>query len=144
MSLRLSFMIASSLALFSFGSGCSRANGPHVRFAEASSAEIENAQRSGEIIWYDFEPGDSVPIVFGLVGVSEAVSETPVRWVARRRFSVVVYPDGRTLFSFDGRRLVPGNIAAAWSLGLGAGEQGGEATLLLFIGEQQDLPRELQ
>lgn len=131
------------LALF-IAAGCGAPQGPHLRFAHASANEIEEAQRSGEVVWYDFEPGDEVPMIFGLVGVSSAMSEQPTRWVTRRAFSVVVFPDGNTLFSFDGRHLVPGEAAVRWDMALGAGPEGGRAALLLFIGEAQDLPETLQ
>lgn len=64
--------------------------------------------------------------------------------VAQRPFSVVVFPNGRTLFSFDGHTLTSGDQAARWSSLLGSSETGGRAGLLLFVGRQQDLPAELR
>jgi hypothetical protein len=83
-------------------------------------------------------------MIFGLIGVSSAMSEQPTRWVTRRAFSVVVFPDGNTMFSFDGRSLVPGEIAVRWDMALGAGPEGGRAALLLFIGEAEDMPADVQ
>jgi hypothetical protein len=93
------------------------------------------------VVWYDFEPGDDVPIVLGLIGIAEAVSQPPARMVARRHFSIVMFPDGRTYFSFDGRRLIDGTHLARWTMGLEpTDEGGGVAVLLMFIGQQQDMP----
>lgn len=138
--IRLALLLGLSLT----ATACGAPQGPHVRFADATQSQIEAAQQSGDVVWYDFEAGDEVPMIMGLVGVSAAVTEQPTRWIARRAFSVVVFPDGRTLFSFDGRRLVPGEIAVRWNLALGAGPEGGRAALLLFIGEEQDVPVELR
>src|SRR5688500_15864055 len=98
--LLFAFLLVSTFVL-----GCGAPQGPHVRFAHSSMQEIEAARGQNQVIWYDFEAGDEVPLMFGLVGVSEAISPQPARWVARRAFSVVVFPDGTTMFSFDGRSL---------------------------------------
>ena len=131
------------LALLS-AAGCGAPQGPHVRFAQASQAAIETARSSGQVVWYDFEAGDEVPIMFGLIGVSEAISEQPSRMVARRPFSIVIFPDGSTMFSFDGRSLTSPQVAARWSIALDADAEGGRAGLLLFIGEHEDLPEGLR
>lgn len=124
--------------------GCGAPQGPHVRFASASRGAIEAAQSSGQVVWYDFERGDEVPLDFVFVGVGRAVTEQPMRMVASRAFSIVVFPDGRTMFSFDGSSLVSAQLASRWSVALDADEQGGRAGFLLFIGQQEDLPAELR
>ncbi|MGF1469699.1 MAG: hypothetical protein ACFCGT_26545 [Sandaracinaceae bacterium] len=123
---------------------CGGGTYPHVRFATASAAEIEAAQDSGQIVFYDFEAGDEVPLVLGLVGVARALTEPPVRLVAQRPFSIVLFPDGRTMFSFDGRRAIDSSQVTRWTIALGANEEGGRALLLMFIGQAQDLPEELR
>ncbi len=115
-----------------------------MRFAHASSQELEAARAQGRVVWYDFEVGDDVPLLFGLVGVSEAVTQQPAHWVTRRAFSVVVFPDGTTMFSFDGRSLTSATIAARWTIGLEADDHGPTGALLVFIGERQDMPAELR
>lgn len=124
--------------------GCGAPQGPHVRFAQASRAEIEAAQHGDRVVWYDFEAGDDVPLAFGLVGVAEALTDQPQRMVAQRPFSIVVFPDGRTMFSFDGSSLVDPRMAARWSIALGSDDNGGRAALILFIGLPGDLPEELR
>lgn len=106
--------------------------------------QIQEAEQSGQVVWYDFEAGDEVPLEFGLLGVAQAVTDQPVRMVAQRPFSIVVFPDGRTMFSFDGQSLTSGNQAARWSVALGSDERGGRAAMILFIGQQQDLPPQLR
>lgn len=134
-----------SLALLALTlAACGAPQGPHVRFARASAAEIEAARDSGQVVWYDFDAGDEVPLEFGLIGVSEALTEQPARMVARRPFSIVMFPDGRTYFSFDGRSLTSPQMAARWSIALGSDANGGRAGLLLFIGQPGDLPPELR
>jgi len=123
---------------------CGAPQGPHVRFAHASAAEIDAARASGEVVWYEFEAGDEVPLQFGLIGVSEAVTDQPVRMVAQRPFAIVIFPDGRTMFSFDGSSLTSPVQAARWSIALGSDAQGGRAGLLLYIGRPGDVPRELR
>lgn len=125
-------------------SACGAPQGPHVRFARASHTEIQAAANSGEVVWYDFEAGDEVPLRFGLIGVSQAVTEQPTRMVAQRAFSIVMFPDGRMMFSFDGSSLTSPQIAARWTIALDSDESGGQGGLLLFIGEPQDLPPELR
>lgn len=132
--------ISLALALFTLAACGPRAQGPHIRFAQASAVDIRAAAESDQIVWYDFEPGDEVPIVLGLVGMAAAVSEPPARMVARRHFSIVVFPDGRTFFSFDGEHLIHGEQLARWTIGLEPAGEGGAAVLLMFIGQPQDMP----
>lgn len=136
-------LLCLGLLLATATAGCGAPQGPHVRFAHTTVQELDAARSQGRVVWYDFEAGDDVPLVFGLVGVSEAVSE-PVHWVARRPFSVVVFPDGTTMFSFDGQSLTSATLAARWSVALDADEGGARAALLVFIGERSDMPPELQ
>lgn len=132
-SLVLSLSLALALA------ACGGPQGAHVRFARASPSEIQAAQNSGQVVWYDFEAGDEVPLEFGLIGVADAETEQPTRMIARRPFSIVIFPDGRTYFSFDGGTLTNPQMAARWTVALGADDQRGRAAFLLFIGQQQDL-----
>lgn len=124
------------MALVALGA-CGGPQGQHVRFARASSGEIEAARSSGEVVWYDFQAGDEVPMSLGLLGVAEAVTEQPVRMVAQRPFSIIVYPNGTTAFSFDGSSVVSGQTSARWSIALGSDENGGRAALVLLLGPHQ-------
>lgn len=136
-------LVLALLVLGSLASACGGPGGPHVRLAHAPPSEINAAQESGQPVWYDFEPGDEVPLQFGLLGVAEAITDQPIRMVARRRFSIVVLPGGQTMFSFEGGDLVGAN-AARWNIALGADEQGGRAALVLMLGREQDVPEQLR
>lgn len=131
------------VSLFSVAA-CGAPQGLHVRFAHASHAEIQAAHQGQQPVWYDFEAGDEVPLAFGLIGVSQAITEQPTRMIARRPFSIVVFPGGQTMFSFDGQTLTSPEYAARWSIGLDSDERGGSAALLVFIGQPDDMPAELQ
>jgi hypothetical protein len=139
---RLGALVIGAIALSL--AACGAPQGPHVRFARASAGEIHAAEQSGQVVWYDFDVGDEVPLVFGLVGVSEAFTDPPARMVAQRPFSIVVFPDGRTMFSFDGHSLTSGQMAARWSMALGTENDRGRAALILYIGRPQDIPPELR
>ena len=128
---------AACLPLFVALVACGAPQGQHVRFARASASEIDAARESGQLVWYDFEAGDEVPMSLGLLGVAEAITEQPVRMVAQRPFSILIYPDGRTAFSFDGSAVVSGQTSARWSIALGSDENGGRAALVLFLGPHQ-------
>lgn len=133
------------VVFLAFAGGCAGPQGPHVRFALASGEEIRAAQASGETVWYDFEPGDDVPLRLGLVGVATAIGDQPTRMIAQRSFSIVVFPNGGTAFSFDGQTLLAPAAVARWAIALGAEEGGrGEAAIVLFIGEAADVPSELR
>lgn len=132
------------IALCLLGVGCGGGPVTHVRFATASSAEIQAARESNGVVWYDFEAGDEVPIRLGILGVAEAVTDPPIRLVTQRPFSVVVLPNGQTYFSFDRRRTVMSNMATRWTIGMIPGDNGGEVALITFIGLPQDLPQALQ
>lgn len=142
--MRRSTLFGIVFTLASMALGCGAPQGPHVRFARAIRSELEAARAQGRVVWYDFEAGDQVPVVFGLVGVSEAFAQQATPWVARRAFSVVVFPDGTTMFSFDGQTLTSSTFAARWSLGLDADANGPNAAILVFIGQPQDMPPELR
>ena len=122
-----------ALSLLTLGACGPRTTGPHVRFAQASAADLHAAQQSGQVVWYDFEPGDDVPIVLGVIGMAEAVSQPPARLVARRHFSIVLFPDGRTFFSFDGRHLVDPTHLARWTIGLEPNDDTGSGVAVLLI-----------
>ena len=136
--LPLGFLVLAAAA------GCGAPQGAHVRFARASASEIEAARESGQVVWFDFEAGDEVPLEFGLLGVGEGVTEQPTRMVAQRPFSIVIFPDGRTMFSFDGSSLTSPQMAARWSIALGTDGQRGRVGLVLFIGRPQDMPQQVR
>jgi hypothetical protein len=140
MFLRTILPCALVVALFGCGGG---PQGPRVRFTQATPAQL--AALEGErTVWFEFVPGDEVPMSFVLAGIFESVTPEPIRLVAKQHFWVV-QRDGATFFSFDGRRLVRGDQLAKWGLLLGtSGEQAGRAGVILLVGRPQDLPPQLR
>jgi len=137
--LKRSSFLSVGVSLVALLSACGGPQGPHVRFARTNAAEIAAARATGDVIWYDFAQGDEVPLALGVLGVMEAVTEPPIRMVAKREFSIVVFPDGHTMFSFDGQSLEP-PTAARWAIGLEAENNQPGATIVMFVGHESDMP----
>lgn len=132
------------VALSVLGSACATLPGPRVRFAdvtEASLAELE----SEDNVWFEFEPGDEIPMVFVLTGMAEAATDAPIRFVAKRKFWIVQSrKTEKQYYSFDGKTVVTGD-EARYSIMLGYDAALGPSLgVLLFVGEDSDLPDELK
>lgn len=124
--------------------GCGGPQGPRVRFTQATPNQLAALQNE-PTVWFEFHPGDEVPMSFVLAGIFESATPQPVRMVAKQHFWVVVQREGTTFFSFDGRRLVRGDQLAKWGLLLGtSGEQAGRSGVILLVGRPQDLPPDLR
>lgn len=82
---------------------CGGPTGPHIRVATAKKADLE-AVKDERTVWYEFQPGDEVPMQFLFIGVGLAASE-PIRFVAEQHFYLVMMRDQPLMFSFDGRTL---------------------------------------
>lgn len=132
-------LVVSALSFMGCGGG---PQGPRIRFAQASSAQIQSAQNE-DVVWYEFRAGDRVPMIFVLQGIVKAEAETPVFLEATRDFWVVVYKDGRQFFSFDGAHLYRGELGK-FGLFLAATEEGPASAVMLFIGQRADMPAELR
>jgi len=74
---------------------------PHIHFASASEQQLNTA--SDEETWFEFRPGDEVPIAFLYKGVIEA--STPVKAKAIKQFWLVFRPKSPPRFSFDGESI---------------------------------------
>jgi hypothetical protein len=123
-------------------SGCGAPQGPRIRFAQASPAQLASAE-SEEVVWFEFRQGDSVPMVFLVKGIVDAEADTPVRLTASRDFWVVSFRDGRQFFSFDGKSLYGGQVGK-FGLFLTSDGQGPATGIMLYIGRPQDAPPELR
>ncbi|MEZ4251901.1 MAG: hypothetical protein R3B99_27125 [Polyangiales bacterium] len=114
--------------------------GPRIRYAQASPAQL-SAVRGERTVWYEFHPGDEVPMTFVLAGIFESATPQPIRMVAKQHFWIVVQQGGQTYFSFDGRQLMRGDQLAKWGVLLGTeGDDAGQTGVLLLVGRPQDLP----
>lgn len=122
--------------------GCGGPQGPRIRFAQATTAQIQAVQNE-EVVWYEFRTGDRVPMIFILQGIVKAEANAPVTLEATRDFWVVVFQDGRQFFSFDGQNLYRGELGK-FGLFLAGTDEGPASAIMLFIGQRQGMPAELR
>ena len=82
---------------------CGGAKKNIVRFTAATQAQLDAGQ-SGTETWFEFQPGDEVPLNIGIVGAAETLAQG-LSLVAKQRFFIVVFPHGPPRLSFDGEHI---------------------------------------
>jgi hypothetical protein len=82
--------------------GCGAATGPRIRVATATAAQLE-AVKDQDGVWYEFQPGDVVPVQFAFLGAIEGGTDQPAALRAKRQFFFVMYKHGPLQISFDGK-----------------------------------------
>ncbi|MEM9194664.1 MAG: hypothetical protein AAGF12_36130 [Myxococcota bacterium] len=120
--------------------GCGAPQGPHIHYARATPEQLA-AVEDEPVVWYEFRQGDEVPMLFAFLGMGEMGSED-LQMTVTRPFWVVVFEDGRSLFSFDGSSLIQ-NPFSRWGLIIGRGENRGSTALLMYVGPRDEAPEEL-
>jgi hypothetical protein len=132
--------LPSFLVLLVVGSlaGCA-APPTYIRFVNATEAQLAAADTEG-VAWYEFQPGDEVPLNMAVLGVSEAVAEGIVLR-AKKRFYIVVRKGASPALSFDGQSIAYGSETF-----LGFGREGDKNTLnvLTYVGPREDMPEKLR
>lgn len=111
---------------------------PHVHFASASPQQL--AAASEEETWFEFRPGDEVPLQFLYKGVIEAA--TPVKATAKKQFWLVFQPNSPPRFSFDGKSVTTNGGSAGMLVG-----RDGETNfvgVVTYLGKPEDAPPELR
>lgn len=135
------FLLSAALVALSLSAiACGPPQGRRVRFVNATAVELEAAQRE-RTVWYEFQPGDDVPLAMVFTGVVEGV--TPIHAKAKRNFWLVVQKDRPIEFSFDGEHVVNQN-AGQVALALGHAEGGNQVGVLVYLGRPEDTPAELK
>ncbi len=121
---------------------CVGANdGVRIHFATASPEALAAAEKE-PVVWYEFKPGDELPVMFGFIGMAEMGSdELPL--VVKRPFWIVAFEDGRTSFSFDGKTLIS-NPFSRWGMLLGTGEERGKMAVIMYVGPANEAPEQLK
>ena len=119
---------------------CGAPQGRRVRFVNATAAELEAAEQE-RIVWYEFRPGDDVPLAMVFTGVVE--SATPIHAKAKRNFWLVVQKNRPIEFSFDGEHVVNQN-AGQVALALGHHEGSNHVGVLVYLGRPEDTPDALK
>ncbi|MCC6554567.1 MAG: hypothetical protein IT372_16430 [Polyangiaceae bacterium] len=141
-SIALSVGVAFSIAVLS---GCAAApQGPRIRVATATPAEIE-AVKDKDDVWFEFQPGDIVPVAFAFLGVAEGGSDQPALLRAKRQFFFVMSKDGPMRISFDGQTFAgPQSSQAVIGVMPRQGENGGQVGWIIYLGESGDVKAELE
>lgn len=134
-------LFATALVALSLSAiACGPPQGRRVRFVNATAAELEAATQE-RTVWYEFQPGDDVPLAMVFTGVVE--SATPIRAKAQRNFWLVVQKDRPIEFSFDGEHVVSQN-AGQVALALAHADGGNHVGVLVYLGRPEDTPTELK
>jgi hypothetical protein len=116
--------------------------GPMVRVATATPAQLEAVQEQDNV-WYEFQPGDVVPIQFGFLGVVDGGSKGAV-FRAKQHFYFVMFKHAPMQISFDGKTFA-GERASQSLIGVIPREdgKGGELGWFIYMGESGDARAEL-
>ncbi len=123
-------------------SACMAPQGPRVRVATATKAELESVQ-SEDVVWYEFQPGDVVPVQFGFLGTMEGGSDGPAVFRAKRQFYFVTTQHGLKI-SFDGKSFAgPNSSQSVIAVVPRRDGKGGALVWAIYVGESGDAEGEL-
>lgn len=122
-------------ACLCLGAACvPAASGPKVRVATATAAQLKAVEEEDQV-WYEFQPGDVVPVAFAFLGAAEGGGRQPVVFRAKQRFWFVMSKQGPMQVSFDGetfagQRAVQSLIAVVPR----RDGQGGQLAWMIYMG----------
>ncbi|NUO54765.1 MAG: hypothetical protein HOV80_38480 [Polyangiaceae bacterium] len=136
--MRLSLSVLFAFLLLGALAGCAPPP-TYIRFVNATEAQLAAVEQDG-VAWYEFQPGDEVPLNMAVLGVSEAAAEGIVLR-AKKRFYIVVRRGASPAFSFDGQTIAYGSETF-----LGFGRDGDKNTLnvLTYLGPREEMPEKLR
>lgn len=124
--------------------GCGVSAGPKVRVATASAAELKAVQ-GADNVWYEFQPGDEVPMHLGFLGAIEGGSQGPAVFRAKQRFFFVMFKNGPMQLSFDGKTFAgPAGSQSLIAVLPRKDGQGGQLGWVIYMGESGDPTTELK
>ena len=125
-------------------SACMGPQGPHVRVATATAAELD-ALKDKDNVWYEFQPGDIVPVEFLFLGAVEGGDEKPAVLRAKRRFFFAMDSQGMMHISFDGKTFAgPESSKSVIAVIPRADGKGGQLGWVIYIGESGNVKAELE
>lgn len=131
------------LSLALLASACGAAQGPRVRVATATQAQLE-AVDDEDNVWYEFQPGDLVPVHFGFMGAVEGGTDGPAALRAKQQFFLVTSKQGPLRLSFDGETFVGGSSMQAIIAPVPRKDgKGGALLWMLYMGESGNAEAEL-
>lgn len=136
--MRLGSLVACSLAV-----ACGPAMGPKVRVATATPEEL-HAVEDQDNVWYEFQPGDVIPVQLAFMGVMEGGSKQAL-FRAKQHFYFVMFKHAPMQLSFDGKTFA-GSHNSQSLIGVLPREdgKGGQLGWFLYMGESGDPKAELQ
>jgi hypothetical protein len=124
--------------------GCGVAAGPHVRVATATAAQL-SAVENEDTVWYEFQPGDVVPLQLAFLGVVEGGSREPAVFRAKQHFYFVMLKDRPMQISFDGKSFAGPQASQSLVAVLPRKDvAGGQIGWMIYMGESGDPHAELK
>jgi hypothetical protein len=121
---------------------CGPAVGPKIRVATATTQQIEAAEDQDNV-WYEFQPGDVIPVQFAFLGAMEGGSREAV-FRAKQHFWFVMFKNAPMQLSFDGETFAgPHNSQSLIGVIPRKDGQGGQLGWFIYMGESGDPKAEL-
>jgi hypothetical protein len=138
-----SWLVFGVVPLAVFLGGCGAPSGPHIRVATATQQELAQAE-DADVVWYEFQPGDAVPVQLLFIGAVEGGSQAPVGFRAKQHFYFVTSKNGPMQISFDGKTFANQN-SSQWIIAVLPREdgKGGQLGWVIYMGESGDPKAEL-
>jgi len=134
-SLCISFLVALG--------ACGPAMGPTVRVATATPAQLAEVEDKDNV-WYEFQPGDVIPVQLAFMGVMEGGSEAAV-FRAKQHFYFVMFQHAPMQISFDGKTFAgPHSSQSLIGVLPRKDGKGGQLGWMIYMGESADAKAELQ
>jgi hypothetical protein len=133
-------LVVSALVL----AGCGGASmGPKVRVATATAAELK-AVEDQDNVWYEFQPGDVIPVQLGFLGAIEGGAREPAVFRAKQRFYFVMFKNQPMQISFDGETFAaPDRSQQLIAVVPRSDGNGGQLGWVIYMGESGDPKAEL-
>lgn len=133
-------VVASGLLL----GGCMAPTGPHIRVATATADQLKSVEGQDDV-WYEFMPGDVIPVQFGYLGAVEGGSRGPAAFRAKQHFFLVATKQGGIQISFDGKSFAgPESSQSVIAVVPRKDGHGGQLVWVIYMGESGDPKAELQ
>lgn len=124
--------------------GCGAPAGPHIRVATATPAQLTAAEDQ-DVVWYEFQPGDVVPLHLAFLGVVEGGSEQPAVFRAKQHFYFVMFKNQPMQISFDGKSFAGPQASQSLIAVLPRKDaSGGQIGWMIYMGESGDPKGELK
>lgn len=137
--------LASSIGLLALAlGGCGAPAGPHIRVATATREQISAAENQ-DTVWYEFQPGDVVPLHLAFLGVVEGGSNEPAVFRAKKHFYFVMLKNRPMQISFDGESFAGPNASQSLVAVLPRKDAAGaQIGWMIYMGESGDPEGELK